>query len=324
MTAPALRVAAGFCAALLACAALAFDLQAHRGGRGLGPENTLPAFEHALALGVDTLELDIAITADGVPVVSHDPYLSTTLARDGSGQWLSGTRGPLICTLTVDQLQAYDVGRIRPDTPYATTFASQQGRDGVRIPTLAQLFALVRSRGADRVRFNIETKISPKEPGDTVGPEAMTEALLAAIRAAGMQSRVSIQSFDWRTLQLVQKLEPSIPTVYLTTQSANNDTVRDPAWTAGWRLGEHGSVPGLVKAAGGKSWSPNAGALTEALVREAHAIGVQVIPWTVNAPADLDRLLGWGVDGIITDYPDRLRDAMQRRGMPLPAPVTRR
>jgi glycerophosphoryl diester phosphodiesterase len=312
--------AALLAAALLACPAFAFDLQGHRGGRGLSPENTLPAFERALALGVDTLELDVGLTADGVVVISHDPYLNPMIARDANGQWLEGARGPLIRSLTLAQLRAYDVGRIRPGTSYAGSFATQEARDGTRVPTLAELFALVKARRSG-VRFNIETKVFPNRPEDTVAPEVLTRALLAVIQDAGMQSRVSIQSFDWRTLKLVQQLAPAIPTVYLTSQNATSDNSKDPAWTAGLHFEDHGTVPRMVKAAGGAVWSPNGPALTEPLVKEAHALGLQVIPWTINNPADMDRYIAWGVDGIITDYPDRLREVMAKRGMPLPAPA---
>ena len=304
----------------IALPAFSFDLQAHRGGRGLMPENTLPAFEHALAIGVDTLELDIGVTADGVVVISHDPYLNPLIVRDAAGQFLPGAKGPLIRSLTYAQLQAYQLGRIQPGTPYATTFATQEARDAVHFPTLASLFERVKALGANDVRFNIETKLDPGRPEDTVSPEAMTRALLKVVNDAGMASRVTIQSFDWRSLQLVQQLEPRIPTVYLTIQTANTDNVRD-GWTAGFKLADHGSVPKMVKAAGGAVWSPNGGAVTEALVKEAQALGLKVVPWTINAPADLDRFLAWGVDGLITDYPDRLRDAMGKRGMALPRAV---
>lgn len=311
-------------AALGAPPSLAFDLQGHRGARGLAPENTLPAFERALEIGVTTLELDIGVTADGVVVVLHDPYLNPAITRDAAGQWLSGARGPLVRTLTLAQLQAHDVGRIRPDSAYAGTFATQQGVDGVRVPTLADVFGRVKALGADHVRFNIETKLHPLRPDDTVTPEVMTRALLRSIDDAGMTQRVSIQSFDWRSLQLVQRLAPSIPTVYLTVQTPNNDNVRDGDWTAGLRIADHASVPALVKAAGGTTWSPNAAALTEPLVREAQGLGLQVIPWTVNSPADMERLVAWGVDGLITDYPDRLRAVLAARGVPLPPPVPAR
>jgi glycerophosphoryl diester phosphodiesterase len=311
-------------AATLSCtSAAAFDLQGHRGTRGLAPENTLPAFERALAIGVTTLELDVAVTADGVLVISHDPFLNPAITRDASGRWLA-VRGPLIKDLTLAQLQAYDVGRIDPASPYARSFGEQQGVDGTRIPTLAQLFERVRALGAEHVRFNIETKLFPLQPQDTVSMEAMTDALLRAIREAGLGQRVSIQSFDWRSLQRVQQREPGIPTVYLTVQTRGNDNTRDPAWTAGLRIEEHGSVPRMVKAAGGRIWSPNAGALTQALVREAQALGLAVIPWTVNDPADMERLVGWGVDGLISDYPDRLREVLRKSGMALPPAISPR
>ena len=297
--------------------ALAFDAQGHRGARGLAPENTLPAFERALEVGVTTLELDIGGTADGVVVVAHDPYLNPAITRDASGQWLKD-KGPTLSSLTFTQLQAYDVGRINPETPYGKTFSSQVPRDGTRVPALAALFALVKARGADEVRFNIETKINPTQPDETVNPEQMVRALLNTVREAGLTRRVTIQSFDWRTLQIVQGVEPAIPTVYLSIQTANTDNIRDGAWTAGFKLADHGSLPRMVKAAGGAVWSPNGGAVTEALVKEAQAIGLKVIPWTINNPADMERLIGWGVDGIITDYPDRLRTVMQQRGLPLP------
>ena len=307
------------CALCIACAsASGFDLQGHRGTRGLAPENTLPAFERALAIGVDTLELDIGVTADGVVVISHDPFLNPVITRNAQGQWLAD-RGPLIHSLTLAQLQAYELGRIRPGTPYAALFPRQQPRDGTRMPTLASLFALVKARGA-KVRFNIETKIDPTRPADTVDAETMTTALLQVVREAGMEDRVTIQSFDWRTLRLVQRLAPAIPTVCLTVQAPTSDTTADTRWTAGLSRADHGSVPALVKAAGCAAWSPNAGALTQALVREAQASGLQVIPWTVDDPAQMDQLLGWNVDGLITDDPDRARDVMARRGMPLPAP----
>lgn len=316
------RLAIGLLGLFFSLCSFAFDLQGHRGARGLAPENTLPAFERALALGVSTIELDVGVAADGTVVVAHDAWLNPSITRDAAGQWLVGERGPLLKALTLAELQAYDVGRIQPDTSYARTFAAQQGHDGVRIPTLAQVFALVQARGAAQVRFNIETKIHPGRPDDTVDAETMTRALLQAVRAAGMVTRVSIQSFDWRTLQLVQQLEPRIPTVYLTNESfGNNNNVRDGSWNAGFTLAAHGSVPRMVKAAGGAVWSPNQAAVTAERVQEAQALGLQVIPWTVNDPAAMERLLAWGVDGIITDYPDRLREAMQRRGMPLPAPA---
>ncbi len=310
---------------MLACSlpltSFGFDLQGHRGARGLAPENTIAAFERALRTGVNTLELDIGVTADGAVVVSHDPYLNPAFTRDGQGRWLAGTRGPLIRSLTFSQLQAYDVGRIKPDSTYAGQFPAQQAVDGQRIPLLSDLFERVRALGAADVRFNIETKLNPLSPGDTVSPEVMTKALLKVVNDTGMAQRVTIQSFDWRSLKLVQQLAPGIPTACLSAQSATGDTLRDGVWTAGLILADHGGVPQLVKAAGCSTWSPNAAALTENLVRQAQALDLKVLPWTVNAPADMHKLLEWKVDAIITDYPDRLRLVMQQRGLALPPAI---
>jgi glycerophosphoryl diester phosphodiesterase len=303
-----------------AAPAVAFDLQAHRGGRGLRPENTLVSFENALRLGVTTLELDIAITADRVAVISHEPALFPGTARDPDGRWLAGP-GPLIKSLTLAQVQRYDVGRLNPEHAYGKAFASQQGRDGTRIPTLASLFALVKALGANQVQFDIETKIFPNRPDDTVPPEEFVQTLLAVIRDAGMSERVMIQSFDWRTLQLIQKLQPGMRTVYLTVQSRGSNNVEDPAWTAGRALRDYPSVADMVKAAGGTIWSPNYPSLDAAAVKRAHELGLGLVPWTVNDPAEMRKLIDWGVDGIITDYPDRLREVMRERGMALPPAV---
>ncbi|MEP7084585.1 MAG: glycerophosphodiester phosphodiesterase family protein, partial [Betaproteobacteria bacterium] len=222
-----LRAQVGAAAATLllaGCATQQFDLQGHRGARGLAPENTLPAFATALTLGVTTLELDTAITRDGAVVVSHDPFLNPDITRGPDGAYLR-ERGPPIHALTLGELERYDVGRINPQTRYAQTQPAQQPIDGTRVPRLGAVFALARRAGNHDVRFNIETKVSPLTPGDTLAPEAFAERLLAVIFANGMADQVSIQSFDWRTLQRVQALAPRIPTVYLSAQQKWLDNI---------------------------------------------------------------------------------------------------
>ena len=291
------------------------DLQGHRGARGLAPENTLPGFTLALDAGMSTLELDCGVTRDGIVVISHDRVLNPDLTRDATGQWLEKP-GPPISRLTYAELQRYDVGRLKAGSEYAKRFPRQQPIDGTRIPRLADLFKLVRDRGNDSVRFNIETKISPEAPDETPAPEAFVRALLAVVRDAGMESRVTVQSFDWRTLQQVQKQAPGIPTVYLTAQrtSPNNVTAgRRSAWTGSDLDDFGGSVPRMVKNAGGAVWSPYYGEVTEAAVREAQSVGLKVVPWTVNNEADMRRLISWGVDGLISDYPDVLARVARTR-----------
>jgi glycerophosphoryl diester phosphodiesterase len=314
LLAAALLMAAGGAAGL--------DLQGHRGARGLLPENTLPAFARALAIGVTTLELDSVITRDGVVVVSHDPALNPDITRGPGGAWI--TRGDLaIRTLAWQELQVYDVGRIRPQTTYAQRFATQQPIDGARIPRLAEVFDLARRAGNSSVRFNIETKISPEQPQLTASPEVFARALIRLIRAENLESRTTIQSFDWRTLQIVQREAPGIATVYLSAQQPWLDNIRarddSSPWTAGFHVTRYGgSVPQMVKAAGGAVWSPHFGDLTRERLNEARQLGLKVIVWTVNDDADIKRMIDWGVDGIISDYPDRLRQLAAGRGLALP------
>ena len=303
--------------------AAAIDLQGHRGARGLAPENTLPAFARALSIGVSTLELDCGVTRDGVVVVSHNRALDPAITRGPDGDWLSDA--PLISTLDFAALQRFDVGRTRPGSDYGHRFPEQRGIDGARIPRLAEVFQLAKRAGNGTVRFNIETKIDPTRPAETVDAEAFARSLIAVVREHGVAERTIIQSFDWRTLRVVQAEAPEIATAYLTIQRPGEDTVRAGAdgspWTAGMRYRAHGSVPRMVKAAGGAIWSPYYGDLTSALLDESHRLGLGVIVWTVNDRAEMDRLIDLGVDGIISDYPDRLRDAVRDKGLPLPRPT---
>lgn len=328
---PSAGLAAGFAAFLFAVggalalppAGAAFDLQGHRGARALAPENTLAAFRRALEVGVHTLELDLGLSRDGVLVVAHDPRLNPAFTRDAEGRWISEPGAPL-STLTRAEIQAHDVGRLKPGTRYAQAFAGQQPADGQRIPTVDEVFEQVRAWGAASVRFNIETKVTPTDPALTAPPEAFATALVDAVRRHGVASRVTVQSFDWRTLVLVQRLAPEIATVALTARQSWLDNAADARWTAGLRLADHGgSVPRLVRAVGAGTWSPFHGDLTEADLREAQALGLRVVPWTVNDRPTMERLLGWGVDGLITDHPERGRAAMAARGLPLPAPLAR-
>lgn len=307
----------------LACgSAGALDLQAHRGGTGLAPENTLASFARALSLGVTTLELDIAITKDDVLVIHHDPTLNPATTRGPDGRFLDAKGAP-IRQLSFDELQRFDVGRLNPGLPYARRHPQQQPSDGARIPRLADLFALVRKAGNTDVRFAIETKVTPFDGDSVVAPEPFARALIAAIREAGMASRSTVLSFDWRTLAVVQREASEIGTVYLSAQQQWGDNIGagkpEPSpWTAGVHLKDHGSVPRMVRTAGGRVWSTYFAELDAVRVAEARAAGLTVLAWTANELRDIERMLDLGVDGIVSDRPDRVREAMARRGLPLP------
>lgn len=303
------------------------DVQGHRGARALAPENTLASFALALRLGVSTLELDIAITRDGVLVISHDPTLNPDITRGPDGSFLA-SRGPAIASLSFEELGRYDVGRIKPGTAYAKLFPEQRPADGARIPRLSDLFEMVKKSGNEQVRFAIETKVSPLAPQLTSSPEVMARAVVAAVREAKLASRSAILSFDWRVLKTVQQEAPDIPTVYLSMQQRGFDNIGDSqsepsAWTAGLRYRDHGSVPRMIKAAGGHSWSAFHRDLSAAKVKEAQDLGLKVLAWTVNEASDIAGMLDLGVDGIVSDRPDRVHEALGRKGLkPLP-PATR-
>jgi glycerophosphoryl diester phosphodiesterase len=293
------------------------DLQGHRGARGLAPENTLAGFRRAMLEGVSTLELDTGLTRDGVVVVHHDDALNPALTRDAAGQWLAAPR--LIHHMSRRELARFDVGRLRTGTAYASRYPMQEARDGEPIPTLDRLFAMVLSTPARALRFNIETKLSPLSPERTAAPEAMAEAILRTAERHRMRDRIALQSFDWRTLAVMRRLAPDVPTVHLTVRQPWLDNI-DPRWNDGIKLADHGSIPRMIKAAGGQAWSPYFGDLVEADLIEARSLGLKVIVWTVNAPNDIERMLAMGVDGLITDYPDVARRIIQARGLTI-API---
>jgi glycerophosphoryl diester phosphodiesterase len=297
--------------AMTGCASR-FDVQGHRGARGLAPENTLAAFSKALSLGVSTLELDVGVSRDDQLVIAHDPVLNPNLTKTPQGEYLS-LAGPSLRSLTYAQIRGYNVGQIKPGTTYAGQFPAQQAEPLAIIPRLVDLFELVDQRGERTVRFNIETKIRPDRPDETADPETFVRLLLEAIRAHRLEQRVSIQSFDWRTLALVQAQAPNIPTVYLTAQQANfNNLTATPSWTAGHRLVSSERLPSLVKQAGGAVWSPYYRDLTAQQVALAKQLNLKVIPWTINDVQEMRHYIDLGVDGIITDRPDLLLNLLRK------------
>ena len=317
----ALCCAAFFLLAPLVYPATAFELQGHRGARGLAPENTLPGFARALDIGVTTLEMDLQMTRDGVVVVAHDAHLNPELTRTQDGVWLTGPSRP-IYGLSFQELQRFDVGRLRPDGETRRRFSWQEGADGVRIPPLRAVFKLVRRAGNRTVEFNLEIKSSP-ERLFTPSPEAFTDAVVREIRRAGMVTRARIQSFDWRVLRRVQAIAPEIGTIYLTAQQNWMDTVRTgqpgpSPWTAGIDVDDFASVPEAIKSARGGIWSPHHEDIRQQDIDTAHRLGMRVIVWTVNSMLRMRKLIDMGVDGIITDYPNRLRWVMWAHGLALP------
>jgi glycerophosphoryl diester phosphodiesterase len=315
----AVAVAGGATEAASAAATTAgFDAEAHRGGRGLRPENTLASFGKALQLGVTTLELDTGVTKDGIVVVSHERRISPL---ECGGDPTNKAIGKLIRELTYAQVKTLDCGVRGVDDALRAT---QEQVPGTRMPKLSQVFALAARYGAKDVRFNIETKLDPTAPGDTVGPDAFARKVIREIDKAHVRQRSSLQSFDWRTLKVAQKVAPSLRTVALAQPS---NVFPGSKWTAGIKVAsakpfDDGSAATIVaKQLKADVLSPVATATTPKLIKTSHNLGVPVVPWTVNEKADMAKLVDAGVDGLISDYPDRLREVLVAKGIDVADPI---
>lgn len=291
-----------------------FELQGHRGARGLFPENTLEGFTAAIRLGVDALELDVAITRDGVPVVFHDVTLSPDITRDATGAWI--TRADLaIHHLTRAELSGYDVGRLRPGGRYAARHPEQTPLDGARIPDLEAVLRLAAAAG---VRVDIELKTSPDRPDLTIAPEDMADRAMALVDRLGVVDGVDVRSFDWRSLLHLRRTRPAVGLTWLT--DARTERGHSRWWGPSSPTDPIAAVMAAAGQASSPCWAPEAAGLTLERVTRAHQAGLRVVPWTVNDPGEMRRLIDWGVDGICTDRPDLARDAMRKAGLPMPPP----
>jgi glycerophosphoryl diester phosphodiesterase len=263
-----------------------FDLQAHRGGAALAPENTLVAFGNALDLGVSTLECDVHVSADRVAVLSHERTYA----------------GRIIARQTYAELAALHPPGLDP------------------IPTLADLVALVADRGADDVGLNIETKFDVLHRDEVQPRERFVETVLGVLGGHDVLERSSIQSFDWSMLQLVHVAEPRLALNALArTDYLEIDQPGMSPWLGGLDIDDfHDSVPAAVSALGFDAISPSHTILTPAMVAEAHEADLRVLPYTVDNEPMMRHLLGLGVDGLITNRPDLLREVLASVGLPLP------
>ena len=272
----------------------AFDLQGHRGARGLAPENTVPAFRRALALGVTTLEMDVVLAGDGTVVVSHEPWMAADKCRtpDGARIPAADERAHNLYQMAYDDIAAYDCGSLRLDdfpeqTP--TPAPKPRLRDVLRTAE-----AYVRAHERPPVFYNIEIKSREEWEGTfQPAPASMTAAVLDVVTAAGVAPRTTLQSFDPRVLEAVHRAGAPVRTSMLVWQPGGLD--------------EHLSALSFVP----DIYSPSASLVDAALVDAAHARGLQLIPWTVNDVDAMTALIRLGVDGLITDYPDRGRQALR-------------
>jgi len=311
-----------------------FDVQAHRGGLGLTTESTPQGFAKALELGVTTLELDTQITQDEKVVVTHDRQVGAQKCADTAPAFAGDPEfpyvGDYIKNLTLAQVQTLNCGfQQLPGHP------QQEQIDGARIVELSEVFDVVKAHRARQVTLNIETKVEAGAPEQTAPRELFVRRVHEEIEAGGLAKQVTVQSFDWGSLMEMHRLAPTRPLVALT----NFDflQVGKPGaspWLGGIDADDFGGdfVAAAASIEGVTALSPNYGFPqsgkvgdpgfrfypSEQMVADAHAHGLKVIPWTCDDPATMEALIDLGVDGIITDYPDRLRAILAERGMRLP------
>jgi glycerophosphoryl diester phosphodiesterase len=298
-----------------------FHLQGHRGSRGTSPENTLPSFEQALDARVSSIETDIHLTRDGIPVLCHDPFLSPAIFRRSGGSGAALVSPILIRHMSLPDLREWAAsGNPAPErfpdqradvTSLARICATEHKIDPFSVPTLSDFHAFVSAyagepgmlagktpeqrRHAGKLIFDFEIKFIPFHADRYAQPEAIIERVLAAIHDAAMEYRTVIRSFDHRLLKRVAEGSPRVSTALLIAAAAPTNPVQ------------------MVREAGASIYCPLFEYVDADLIRSCHQDGVRVLPWTVNQVEDWDRLLDWGVDGITTDFPDQLRQHLESR-----------
>lgn len=271
----------------------ALDVQGHRGCRGLMPENSLPAFLHAIDLGVTTLEMDVVLSGDGQVVVSHEPWFSPEFCLDPQGKPLDAEGAPErynLYRMDYAQIRSYDCG----SKPHAR-FPGQRLQPTHK-PTLDEVLLACEAHSRGKIRYNVEVKCSPEQVG-IFHPDidTFTRLVIEALEARGVQERCTLQSFAPDCLRAARRLRPQL-TLALLVESEPDPTVA---------LGNLGFDTPI--------YSPHYQLLDAKRIEELHRRGLKVIPWTVNDTKDMEQLVGWGVDGIITDYPDRLLELVGRQ-----------
>lgn len=312
-----------------------FDLEAHRGGRDVRPENTLYSYAYAIELGATSIECDMQLTKDGQIVMSHNPILYSDITRDENGNYIENNKYD-IRLMTVDELKKFDVGVMDPNCgEYYDLHGKTQFTYDAKIPTLEELMQLIQSYGDKNIVLNIETKSYPDPASagykNNADPKKFVEVFNNIVKKYDMEDRVVLQSFDWQTLIEMKKLNPNISTSALwqeqpswgrDSESLRRYEKKKSPWLGGLDIKDYQGNP--VKAAhaiGADIISPYYTEISKQDVDEAHSLGMKVVPWTVNNEKDMNMLLDMGVDGIISDKPWLLKQVLEKRNIKLHTPT---
>ena len=277
-------------------------------GYGAWPANTLEGAACCVAAPIDGIEIDVQLTADGHVVAHHDYRLKRSQTRL-NGTWLTET-GPALKTLSLAQLQRYDIGRSRPGSYEDEHYPNRESFDGARIPTLPALLQMLKAAEGPRRRIYVEIKTDPQNPDDAPDPAAVTHAVIDDLEAADYVAPAKIIAFDWAVLRLTRERRPDLATAHLTVPPALAGTIKrlpngDSPWADGFDPRHHGgSDLAAIKAHGGEEWSPHLVDITPERIAEAAELGLKVGPWGVSSGEDIRRMIDLGVWSATVSGPD--------------------
>jgi glycerophosphoryl diester phosphodiesterase len=291
----------------------------HRGARGDLPENTLESFKYLFDNAINAYETDILISKDLVPVITHDFRLDPSLTKDKEGNWIKD-ENIKIFDLTYDEISKFDVGSLNKLTRYGRRFVNQRSLENQKIPKLSELLELSSKNVLQNLLINLEIKSTPDEKNLTPDPKDLVQIVLNEINNSNLKDKIIISSFDWRILREVKKQSPEIPRAYLTFQQEKGMKIKKTIyskspWIDHIPLTIVYDLPKIIKELGGSAWHPYYKDINKKAVKDAHDNNLPVNVWTVNDEDDMLKMIEYGVDGIMTDYPLRLKNLCEKRNI---------
>ena len=287
----------------------------HRGARGDLPENTLDSFNFLFENKISAFETDILISRDLVPVINHDFRLNPALTRNSDGNWIEND-DIKIFDLTYEQLSKFKIGSIDKKSKYGKRFNDQKSLGEINIPKLSHLLELALNNISDDLIINLEIKSTPVEENLTPSPDAMAKLITNEVNKTELKDKVIYSSFDWRVLREIKNINHQSSRAYLTSELKGKVYDKSP-WLDFMPLYDSDSreLPRLIKTLGGEAWHPKHKDINKDMVRISHEEGLPVNVWTVNEKYEMLRMIEYGVDGIITDYPLRLKKLCEKEGI---------
>ena len=285
----------------------------HRGARGDLPENTLESFKYLFDNAINAYETDILITKDLIPVITHDFRLDPSYTKDINDNWIEDENIKII-DLTYDQILQFDVGTLNKLSKYGRKFINQKSLQNQKIPKLSELLKLTSDNIVEDLLINLEIKSTPIEKNLTPEPDEMVKIIIDEVSRSNLEDRIIYSSFDWRVLREIKERDSKIPRAYLTSGVKGKIYDKSP-WLDFTPLHNGVELPELIKALGGSAWHPNYKDVNKEIVQISHDKELPVNVWTVNRESDMLRMIDYGVDGIMTDYPLKLKELCERKNI---------